>query len=115
DRLGNVRQVVVGVRKNPDLHRLLPVEDTPFRQYRRAPCFATMTNMKRIGIIGFGIMGEAFATGFLRRLPQLSLLVHDAKQDRRDAAARIRGLSVAASASEVLQGSDITVLAIKPQ
>src|SRR5208337_3340058 len=36
-------------------------------------------------------------------------------QDRREAAARIRGLSVAASASEVLQGSDITVLAIKPQ
>ena len=74
-----------------------------------------MTAMKRIGIIGFGIMGEAFATGFMRKLPRLSLLVHDAKQDRREAAARIRGLSVAASASEVLQGSDITVLAIKPQ
>ena len=74
-----------------------------------------MTNMKRIGIIGFGIMGEAFATGFLRKLPELSLLVHDAKQDRRDAAARTRGLSVAASAAEVLQGSDLTVLSVKPQ
>ena len=60
-------------------------------------------------------MGEAFATGFMRKLPQLSFMVHDAKMDRRDAAGRIRGLSVAASAEEVLQGSDITVLAVKPQ
>jgi pyrroline-5-carboxylate reductase len=37
-----------------------------------------MMNMKRIGIIGFGVMGEAFATGFMRKLPQLSLLVYDA-------------------------------------
>jgi pyrroline-5-carboxylate reductase len=70
--------------------------------------------MKRIGIIGFGIMGEAFATGFMRKLPKLSFLVHDAKGDRRDAA-RALGHAVAASASEVLLGSDITVLSVKPQ
>jgi len=71
--------------------------------------------MEKIGIIGFGIMGEAFAAGFMRKLPQLSLLIYDAKQERREAANRIRGLSIAASAAEVLQGSDITVLAVKPQ
>jgi pyrroline-5-carboxylate reductase len=71
--------------------------------------------MKRIGIIGFGVMGEAFAAGFLRKLPHLSLLVYDAKQDRRDAAAAIRGLSIGGSPGEVLQGSDLTVLSMKPQ
>ena len=71
--------------------------------------------MKSIGIVGYGIMGEAFAVGFLRKLPKVSLLVHDVKQERRDAAKRERGISVAASASEVLQGSDLSVLSIKPQ
>jgi pyrroline-5-carboxylate reductase len=71
--------------------------------------------MKRIGIIGFGVMGEAFAAGFMRRLPQISLLVHDAKPDRREAASRIPGVAVAATAADVLQGSDITVLSVKPQ
>ena len=73
-----------------------------------------MTGMKRIGIIGFGIMGEAFATGFKRKLPQCSFFVHDAKEDRREAA-RALGNAVASSASEVLLGSDITVLSMKPQ
>ena len=73
-----------------------------------------MTGMKRIGIIGFGIMGEAFATGFKRKIPQCSFFVHDAKEDRREAA-RALGNAVASSASEVLLGSDITVLSMKPQ
>lgn len=73
-----------------------------------------MNAMKRIGIIGFGIMGEAFATGFKRKLPELSILVHDAKENRREAA-RSLGCSVAPSAAEVLQGSDTTVVCVKPQ
>ena len=73
-----------------------------------------MNGMKRIGIVGFGIMGEAFATGFKRKLPQLSILVHDAKENRREAA-RTLGHSVAASAAEVLHGSDVTILCVKPQ
>jgi pyrroline-5-carboxylate reductase len=74
-----------------------------------------MSRMKRIGIIGYGIMGEAFAAGFLRKLPDVSLLVHDAKQERRDAATGRERTTVAASASEVLKGCDISVLSIKPQ
>jgi pyrroline-5-carboxylate reductase len=71
--------------------------------------------MKRVGIIGFGTMGEAFAACIARKLPQLSLVVHDAKKDRREAAARDHSLEVAATAAEVLQQSDLTVLSIKPQ
>ncbi|HET6450996.1 MAG TPA: pyrroline-5-carboxylate reductase [Spirochaetia bacterium] len=71
--------------------------------------------MKRVGIIGFGIMGEAFATCLARKIPTASLLVYEQKKERREAAARLTGVTVAASASEVLKGSDITILAIKPQ
>jgi len=71
--------------------------------------------MERVGIIGFGTMGEAFAACIARKLPQLSLVVHDAKKDRREAAARDHGLAVAATAAEVLQESDLTILSIKPQ
>ncbi len=70
--------------------------------------------MKSIGIIGFGVMGEAFASCLTRKLPQVSLLVYDAKNDRREAAGR-QGVKTAASASEVLRLSEITVLSIKPQ
>jgi pyrroline-5-carboxylate reductase len=74
-----------------------------------------MNGMKRIGIIGYGIMGEAFATGFLRKLPHVSIFVHDAKQERREAAKQVHGVAVAASASEVLRDCDLSVLSIKPQ
>jgi pyrroline-5-carboxylate reductase len=74
-----------------------------------------MDDMKRIGIIGYGIMGEAFAATFQRKLPHLSLIVYDEKQERRDSAKAERRISVAASASEVLEGSDCAVLSIKPQ
>ena len=71
--------------------------------------------MKSVGIIGFGVMGEAFAACLAARNPAVSLLVYDEKKDRRDAAARRPGVKAAGSASEVLQGSEITVLSIKPQ
>jgi len=70
--------------------------------------------MKRVGIVGFGTMGEAFASCLSRKLPQLSLVAHDSKQDRVEAA-RASGLTVKATAAEVLRESDLTILAIKPQ
>jgi pyrroline-5-carboxylate reductase len=71
--------------------------------------------MKRIGIVGFGTMGEAFATGLARKMPQLSLLAFDVKRDRLEAAARSGGLAAARSASEVFSASDCTILCVKPQ
>lgn len=71
--------------------------------------------MKRIGIVGFGTMGEAFAVGLARKLPHVAILVHDVNTVRIEAAARIQKLSAARSAAEVLQGSDISILCVKPQ
>ncbi len=71
--------------------------------------------MDRIGIIGFGIMGEAFAQGLTARLPRASIVAFDAKSERREAALRITGLSTADSAGDVLRQSEITILCVKPQ
>ncbi len=71
--------------------------------------------MKRIGIIGFGVMGEAFATGIARNMPEASLLAYDAKSSRLDSAAGAQSLAVAASAADVVKESDITIISVKPQ
>jgi pyrroline-5-carboxylate reductase len=71
--------------------------------------------MKRIGIVGFGTMGEAFAAGLARKMPQAAILVHDVNPARLEAASRIQQLSVARTAGEVLQDSDVTILCVKPQ
>ena len=71
--------------------------------------------MNRIGIVGFGVMGEAFANGILRKLPGVSILAFDAKPDRLRAASSGRALSAAGSAAEVFRGSDLTILCVKPQ
>lgn len=71
--------------------------------------------MKQIGIVGFGIMGEAFAAGLGRKLPQASLLVYDVKRDRLHAAAHAQNLSIAKTAAEVFTASDVTILCVKPQ
>jgi len=71
--------------------------------------------MKRVGVIGFGVMGEAVASCLARALPTVGVLVYEEKKERLDAATGRPGVTVAGSASEVLRGSDITVLAIKPQ
>jgi pyrroline-5-carboxylate reductase len=71
--------------------------------------------MKRIGIIGYGVMGEAFATGLARKMPEVSLLAFDAKRERLDAARRVQGLRIAGSAAEVFEGGDLTIICVKPQ
>jgi pyrroline-5-carboxylate reductase len=71
--------------------------------------------MKRIGIVGFGIMGSAFAAGFAKKLPGASILAYDVKRERVDVEARERRLVAAESASEVFVQSDITILCVKPQ
>ena len=71
--------------------------------------------MNRIGILGFGIMGEAFAAGLTRKLPQVAIVAYDAKRERVEAASRMQKLTVAKNAAEVLRESDITILCVKPQ
>jgi pyrroline-5-carboxylate reductase len=71
--------------------------------------------MKRIGIVGFGIMGSAFSTGLSAKLPEVSLLVYDVSKERIQAAARERKTAVAESARQVFAESDVTILCVKPQ
>lgn len=60
-------------------------------------------------------MGEAFAAGLKRTMPELGLVVFDSNTARKETAARIEGLTVAGSAGEVMDASDITILCVKPQ
>jgi len=49
--------------------------------------------MKRIGIVGFGVMGEAFAIGLRKKMPEVALAAFDVKRERIDAAAKTLGIS----------------------
>jgi pyrroline-5-carboxylate reductase len=71
--------------------------------------------MKKIGIIGFGIMGEAFATGLIRKHPQTGILAFDHKPDRVLVAAHVQGITVARTPAEVFAASDLTIICVKPQ
>ncbi len=71
--------------------------------------------MKSIGIIGFGVMGEAFAAGLAAKMPGLSIQAHDLRRERLEAAARVRGVKTARSPSEVFASTDVTILCVKPQ
>jgi len=70
--------------------------------------------MKRIGIIGFGVMGEAFAVGLRRKMPEAAIVAFDVRSDRVQAAAQKLRLDPAKEASEVFS-SDITLVCVKPQ
>ena len=71
--------------------------------------------MKRIGIIGFGVMGQAFADGLAVKLPSVALSAYDVRRDHLEAEARKRGISPAASPAEVFASVDLVILAVKPQ
>jgi pyrroline-5-carboxylate reductase len=69
--------------------------------------------MKTLGILGFGTMGEAFARGLKRMLPDLALCVFDLKAERVEAAEKTLGLMRAHSAAELFDRSDLTILCVK--
>jgi pyrroline-5-carboxylate reductase len=71
--------------------------------------------MKKLGIIGFGVMGEAFVAGLRRQKPDLPIVVFDVKKERVEAARSHGGLEIAASASEAARDSDLVLLCVKPQ
>jgi pyrroline-5-carboxylate reductase len=71
--------------------------------------------MKTLGVIGFGVMGEVFARGLRRTMPDIALCVFDVKPARLDAAGATLGLAPARSAGEVFDRSDVSLLSLKPQ
>jgi pyrroline-5-carboxylate reductase len=74
-----------------------------------------MSGMDRLGIIGFGTMGEAFATALRRKHPQLAIIAFDVKPGRLAAAATGLGIAVAQDPASVVVESDLTLLCVKPQ
>ncbi len=71
--------------------------------------------MDRVGIIGFGVMGEAFATALRRGQPGLPLAVFDSRVERREAAQRLPGVVVPASAADLVRLGGLVILCVKPQ
>ncbi len=59
-------------------------------------------------------MGEAFAIGLRKKMPNVALAAFDVKRERIDAAAKTLGLSPARDAADAF-ASDITLLCVKPQ
>jgi pyrroline-5-carboxylate reductase len=74
-----------------------------------------MLGMDRLGIIGFGTMGEAFATALHRTTPRLAITAFDVKPGRLAAAAAGLGIAVARDSASVVVESDLTLLCVKPQ
>jgi pyrroline-5-carboxylate reductase len=71
--------------------------------------------MQSIGLIGFGIMGEAIAEGLRSQDPETELGVIEKKQDRQERAAEQFQARVFSSYGELFDFADITIVAIKPQ
>ena len=74
-----------------------------------------MPGMDRLGIIGFGTMGEAFATALRRAHPRIAISAFDVKPGRLAAAAPALGVTVARDPASVVRESDLTLLCVKPQ
>jgi pyrroline-5-carboxylate reductase len=74
-----------------------------------------MRLMDRIGIIGFGNMGEAFAAALRQKHPELVITAFDVKPARLAAAAAKLGIAVARDPAAVVAASDLTLICVKPQ
>lgn len=74
-----------------------------------------MPGMDRLGIIGFGTMGEAFATALRRKDPRLALSAFDLRPERLAAAAPGLGIAVARDPAAVVRDSGLVLLCVKPQ
>jgi len=71
--------------------------------------------VKRIGIIGFGNMGEAMAAGLQHSFPQTALAVCEKSDKRRHVATTEYGcLDCGYSVSRLAEESDLIILAVKP-
>jgi pyrroline-5-carboxylate reductase len=67
--------------------------------------------MRRIGIIGFGNMGSCIGEK-IRQNPDFSLLVFDKERKKLK---RLADINIAASNKELVQKSEVIILAVKPQ
>ena len=69
----------------------------------------------RIGILGFGNMGEALAAGLRERQPDCELAVYEKVEAQSRLAAERYGAKVCATLAEIAAASEILIVAVKPQ
>ncbi len=70
--------------------------------------------MKRIGIVGFGVMGEAFAAGLRKKMPDMALVAYDVKREAVERSGGRLGVQAARDVAETF-ACDLTLLCVKPQ
>lgn len=70
--------------------------------------------MNRIGIVGFGVMGEAFAAGLRKKMPQAALVAFDVRREAVEKGAKTLGIQPARDAAEAF-ACDLTLVCVKPQ
>jgi pyrroline-5-carboxylate reductase len=73
-----------------------------------------MPDMDRLGIIGYGTMGEAFATALRRKHPEVAISAFDVKKERLVEAPGL-GITVARDPASVVRDSGLILLCVKPQ
>ncbi|NBB90094.1 MAG: pyrroline-5-carboxylate reductase [Spirochaetes bacterium] len=75
-----------------------------------------MSMLQRLGLIGYGNMGEAIVSGLKARNPELELGLVEVSEERRFAAIEAHGArDFTESLAHLVSFSDVVVLAIKPQ
>lgn len=69
----------------------------------------------KVGIIGFGVMGEALAAGLKASHPDIELLVYEKIEASRLGARERYGARICPTPADVASSSDLLVVAVKPQ
>ncbi len=71
----------------------------------------------RLGIIGFGKLGEAIALGLIgaKRLAREAIMASTRSQDSAERGRRRCGIEVVTDNAAVVRGADVVVLSVKPQ
>ena len=70
--------------------------------------------MKKVGIIGCGVMGGALAKAIAKKIDSRNMLLFDVSSDRLQALANEISATTSASALELAQQSDYLLIAVKP-
>lgn len=71
--------------------------------------------MERIGIIGFGNMGECLISGLKNKQPQIRLGVMETVPEKKRKAEEKYGVTVFSTYSDFFDFSEITIICVKPQ